>query len=299
MKKRDMNSNVNEKIRAKNRRALAEDIGLLFFLAGLLGAALVVAFSDSEAHRMENLIMFLVLAAGVILSAYRFHYLAIVLCAVQTCFYAAYKTYMGFMVGEPIPVTSYAWLLLPIITGGAMIVFMRSTYQAEVIAEMLDKQLTEQVTIDRVTGLDNLKSMYIDLERQIAYCKRKGQPLSLMILELRYKDELSAILTESQFDNLRVILAQMMEDNIRLEDRLYALDEDGRMGIICLCDRAGAEIIRRRILDKVEKTAKFREILNRALRVELRTGVFEYQEGQVANAIDLKKKAENEMQYDV
>lgn len=299
MKKRKEKSNVNDQIRAKNRRALMEDVGLLFFLAGILAGAMLVGFSESEALRMENLVMFLILAGGVLLAAYRFHYLAIILCAVQTCFYAAYKIYMGFMLGNAISLSCYAWLLVPMFTIAAMVVFMRSTYQAEVIAEMLEKQLHEQVMVDRVTGLYNLKSMYIDLERQIAFSKRNFVPLTLLLLELRYKDELASILTDSQFDQLRVILVQQLEDSIRLEDRLFALDEEGRMGIICTCDKAGAEIIKRRIIERMEKTGDFRRILNRALRVELRFGIYEYQEGTVANAIELKKKAENEMQYDV
>ena len=67
MKKREEKSNVNDQIRAKNRRALMEDVGLLFFLAGILAAALLVGFSESEALRMENLVMFLILAGGVVL----------------------------------------------------------------------------------------------------------------------------------------------------------------------------------------------------------------------------------------
>ena len=44
MKKTDMWANVNDKVRAKNRRMLMEDLGLLLFLAGIVAAALLVAF---------------------------------------------------------------------------------------------------------------------------------------------------------------------------------------------------------------------------------------------------------------
>lgn len=299
MKRYRLESNVNFKIRERNRRLLAQDIGLLVFMAGMLAAALLVAFSQSDALKTENLLMFLVLSGAVVLAAYRFRYLAIALCAIQTCFYAAYRIYTGFTTGQAIPLSCYGWLVLPMLTVSAMTVFMRSTYQAEVIAEMLDKQLAEQVMTDHVTGLYNLKSLYIDLERQIAFSKRNNLCLSLMLLELRYKEELTSILSAAQFDVLRVALAELVEDNIRLEDRLYALDEEGKMGIMCTCDKAGAQIMKRRIEEALEKTDKFHEVLGRALRVEIRTGIFEYKEGQVENAIDLKKKAENEMQYDV
>lgn len=299
MKKRNVDSNVNDKIRAKNRRLLLQDLGLLVFLAGILAAALLVAFAPNEAMRTESLLMFLVLSGAVVLAAYRFRYLAVALCAIQTCFYAAYRIYVGFVTGQTIALSCYGWLVLPLLTVGAMTVFMRSTYQAEAIAELLDKQLDEQVMTDHVTGLYNLKSLYIDLERQIAFSKRNNLCLSLMIMELRYKEELTSILSAAQFDSLRVALAELVEDNIRLEDRLYALDEEGKMGIMCTCDRPGAQIMKRRIEEALEKTDAFRDILGRALRVEIRVGIFEYKEGLVENAIDLKKKAENEMQYDV
>lgn len=299
MKKTNTQSNVNDKIRAKNRRFLLQDIGLLFFFGGVLASALLVAFSQSDSERMENILMMLVLSGAVVLAAYRFRYLAVTLAAVQTCVYAAYRIYGAFILHEQIALSSYGWLILPVLTVASVTAFMHSTYQAEVIAEMLDKQLTEQVMTDRVTGLYNLKSMYADLERQIAFSKRNRLNLSLMILELRYKDELTSILSTAQFDSLRVILAEVVEDSIRLEDRLYALDEEGKMGIICTCDRAGAEIMKRRIALALEKTNRFQKLLGRAIRVEIRTGIFEYTEGVVENAIDLKKKAENEMQYDV
>lgn len=295
----DIHSNVNEKIRAKNQRTLRQDLGLLLFLGGLLAAAMMVAFAQSEALQLENTIMFLVMSAGIVLAAYRFRYLAVVLSGVQTCFYAAYKIYLGFMQGQSIEPACYAWLVLPMLTILCMSMFMQTTYQAEVVSEMLEKQINEMILTDRVTGLYNLKSMYIDLERQIAFSKRNHLDLSLMILELRYRDELQTILTSAQFDSLRVIFSRLLEDNVRLEDRLYALDEHGHMGIICTCNKAGAEIMRNRILERLEKTDQFRQILNRALRVEVRCGIYQYDEKTVSNAIDLKKKAENEMQYDV
>lgn len=299
MKSNEHDSNVNDKIRAKNRRALLQDVALLFFLGCILGSGLVVGFSDTEAARLENIVMFLIMCASIILAAYRFRYLAVVLASVQTCFFAAYKIYTGFFLGGEITLFSFFWLILPVGCVVSMLLFMHETYRAEIISEMLEKQIHEQILTDRVTGLYNLKSMYMDLERQIAFSKRNNLKLSLMILELRYKDELKSILNGAQFDALRVAYVRVLEDSIRLEDRLYALDEDGQVGIICTCDKPGAQIMKQRILNHLAQPEQFRDIIDRAIRVDVRVGIFEYREGEVTNAIDLKKKAENEMQYDV
>ena len=45
--------------------------------------------------------------------------------------------------------------------------------------------------------------------------------------------------------------------------------------------------------------SSLRHILDRAIKVEIKTGCFEYDEEKVSNAIEFKQKAENELQYDV
>lgn len=294
-----IDSTAAEKIRAKNRALLVQDMGLLAFLLGIVAAGMLVSFSTSESLRMESMIMFLVMSGAVVLSAYQFRYLSIVLCMVQVCFYAAYRIYMAFVEGQSIELICYGWLIIPLLTVGAMTVFMQGTYRINAVAELLDKQLTEMVMTDKGTGLYNLKSMYLDIERQIALCKRNGLKLSLIIMELRDREELKNILNSAEFDTLRIALAEAVEDCIRIEDRLYALDEEGKMGILCTGDGKDAEIVKRRILSAMKKSDTFQKVLGRALRIELRMGIYEYNEETVENSVDLKRKAENEMQYDV
>lgn len=289
---------INKKIRKTNLKMLKQDIGLMIFLAGILGTSALLSRS-TETDYMENLVMFLILCGEVILAAYKFRYIAIVLGGIQTCFFSIYKIYQGVLEGQHISGFSFAWLVLPMICILAMIWFTNVTYETEAMTEMLEKQIEEQILTDRVTGLYNLKSMYMDLERQMAFCKRNNLPLSLMIVELRYEQELRSILSVSQFEDLLRSYAEFLEDSIRLEDRIYAIDEKGGIGIICTCNKAGAEIMKKRITANLSDPEKFRDILGRGIRVEIKTGIFEYDKEVIANSIDLKKRAENELQYDV
>lgn len=68
-----------------------------------------------------------------------------------------------------------------------------------------------------------------------------------MVIELCYAHELQGILTAVQFDMLKKKLAEYIEDRIRLENRIYAIDSKGSVGVICTCDRPGAEVIKGRI----------------------------------------------------
>ena len=242
MKKKDENQ-ANLIIRTKQAESVLQDVGLLVFLGGILAGALVIAASEGDA-RIENVVMFFVLGAGILLASYKARYIAVVLGSVQTLFYTVYKIYQAVANGVEITWMSYIWLVLPLLCIVAMLVFMQTTYKTEVMTEMLEEQLRNMVLVDVVTGLYNLKSMYMDLERQMAYSRRNQLKLSLMIVELRYVQELRSILNAGQFDELKRRMAEAIEDSVRLEDRLYAIDASGSIGIICTCDRGGTEIMK-------------------------------------------------------
>lgn len=293
-----MDNSIRSNSRKANTRELLQDLGLFLFLTGIFCSAAVLAFSSSE-QRFENIVMLFILFGEIILAAYKFRYLAIIIGGCHTCFYAIFKIYQGLFLDISISLFSYTWLVLPMFCILSMVWFMKGTYETEIMMEMLEKQIEEQIVTDQVTGLYNLKSMYIDLERQLAYSRRNNLPISLMIVDLRYEQELRSIMSTSQFERFRQIYTQILEDALRLEDKIYAIDEKGTVGIICFCNREGAEIIKRRIVANLSSTDQFRVILDRSIRVDIRVGIYEYDKDKVENSIDLKKKAENELQYDI
>lgn len=289
---------TDETIRRNQRESLIQDFGMILFLGGLFTAAAIIARS-ADSNLMENITMFLIMCGGIILAAYKFRYIAVVFSGMQTCFFAVYKIYQVLFNEQKITWFSYAWLVLPMLCVLSMILFMQSTYRAEAMAEVLEKQVREMIVIDSVTGLYNLKSMYQDLERQMAYARRNGVNLSLMIVQLKYAPELKNILNARQFDELKKRMAEHIEDSIRLEDRVYSIDENGSVGIICSTDKDGTKIMRRRIQEKLLERDSFSDILNHSIKVEIKTGAVEYDQNSIANSIEFKKKADNELQYDV
>ena len=292
------NELVDETIRKKQKEALIQDLGIVIFLAGLFAAASMIA-ATSESDRTENAVMFLLMCGGIILAAYKFRYIAVIFGGIQTCFFAVYKIYQTFFNEQKVTWFSYAWLVIPMVCILSMILFMQSTYKAEAMAEMLERQVREMVVIDSVTGLYNLKSMYQDLERQMAYARRIGVKLSLMIVQLKYASELKNMLNSDQFDELKRTMAEPIEDTIRLEDRLYTIDKNGSVGIICNTDRAGTAVMKRRIQEKLLEKESFADILDCAIKVEIKTGAVEYDQSSIENSIEFKKKVDNELQYDV
>ena len=286
-------------IRRKHRDAVVQNVGLLTFLFGIVAAAMTVGLSDGGS-RTTYLVMFFAMCAGVCLAAYRFRYLAIVAGGLQILIYTVWQLYEAIGNGKQFAAADYAWLILPICCIAAMILFMHNAYKAEQLADMLEDKIRDMEVIEPVTGLNNLRSMYLDLERQMAYSRRNDLELTLMIFELRYYQELKSIMNGSELAELRRRMARLVEETLRLEDRVYAIDDRGSLGIVCVgCSKDGASVVKDRITAALSQNESFEGILDRRLRVDVRVGYCSYDREEIKNAIEFKQRAENELQYDV
>ena len=286
-------------LRRKRRDTLAQSAGLAVFLFGMIAAALTVGLAESG-RRPVYLVMLFVSCAAIWLAAYRFRYIAIIVGGLQMLVYTVYQLYGAFANGRSIAPADYAWLALPMILTAAMILFMTNMYKVEKLTEILEDKIQSMEVIEPVTGLNNLRSMYVNLERQMAYARRNHLELTLILIELRYYQELKSILSAEQLAELKRRMARLTEEALRLEDNVYAIDDRGSLGIVCIgCGRDGATIVRDRVVAALSRKESFEEILDQALRVDVRTGFYLYDSEEIRNAIEFKQKAENELQYDV
>ena len=83
--------------------------------------------------------------------------------------------------------------------------------------------------VDDVTELYNLRAMYRDAQMMTGYCVRNHLPISLMIIQMRYESELRGMLSHSRYIQLRKRLAELVMDSVRVEDKVYCIDEHGTM----------------------------------------------------------------------
>lgn len=278
---------------------MIQDISMLFFLVSIIAAAFMVCFSNADL-RMENIILFLVLMFCVVLASFQLSTLAITCAGLQVLIFTAYKLFFSYSQGVTVPVLSYVWLVLPLFAVGSMIVFSQGRITTELENNLLKQQVEELVMIDALTGLYNIRSMYNDLERQIAYAHRTNMIFTLMIIKLRYEAELKKILNSKNYDALRQRLASIIEDNIRLEDRIYAFDDKGSVALILTCDSNGAAIIRQRIINAVNDKNAFDNITDAPIKVEIKNAYLQYTpEDNKLSAMEYVQKVESELQYDV
>lgn len=282
----------------RRRSTLVQDIGLLLYLFALLASALTIAFCG-ESRRVEYVILFVVMSASALLAAYRFRYLSAGLTGLQILAFTVYTLFRALVQSVSIVALDYVWCLLPLLSVVGIQLFTHEMYKIEQTNEQLNEQLESVVLLDSLTGLYNLRALYIDLQRQMAYCVRNKTPICLMVIRLRYADELHNLLRQKQYDQLVLRLAELLSGNVRIEDRCYTTNpQTGEFAVLLTCNKQGSTFVRKRIESACAQRDAFSGIIDSAIRVDLRIACVEYEEG-IANAIEFKHKADNEMQYDV
>ena len=124
-------------VRRKRERSLMQNVGLAAFLFGMITAALTISQAASE-NSVAYLVMFMAACFSVMLAAYRFQHIAVVLGALQTLSYSVYVLYAAIGNGKDIVLMDYLWLFLPMLCIASMILFMTNTKQVEKMADLLE-----------------------------------------------------------------------------------------------------------------------------------------------------------------
>lgn len=283
---------------AQRRSGLIQDLGLFLYLLSTIGAALVIAFGP-ESRRTEYVILFAVMAAASLLAAYRFQALAVGLTGLLLLTFTVYTLFLSFAQGVAIVPMDYAWIPLSLLSLAGMLLFAHEMRRIEQTNTLLKKQMESVVLLDSLTGLYNQRALYIDLQRQMAFCYRNLNPISLMVVRLRYADELHSLLRSNQFSKLVQHLGEVLSESVRIEDRCYIVDaEAGEFAVILTCGKDDSALVRKRIETACSQKDAFSGIVDNSIRVDLRIACAEYEEG-IANAIEFKHKVDSELQYDV
>lgn len=278
---------------------LLQDIGLVLFLLCVGAMAFTVGYGG-RSLLIEFTIMLMASFLAILLAGFKLNSLAIVVASFSILGYSAHKLYMAFAYSKEIEVLCYIWVILPIAAVATMIMFVYGNEQTELENNILKEQVEELVMINSLTGLYNLRSLYNDLQKQIAYAQRNNMAISLMIVKLRYEQELKSILSRSHYEALIQRMAELVVDAVRVEDRTYSLDNHGTIGIILTCNSTGSEFAKKRIKAKLEAADAFEGITDSAVSVKVKIAYLEYSKEEYGNdMITFKQKVESELQYDV
>lgn len=281
----------------KNKIFKLVGIGLL-----MLGFILDVIVTNGvgEDYFLENLIMTLATAVAVGVTVLGYFMIAVIIAAVSTVAYAVYKIYSMMAGTGDFAYISFLWIIIPAVCVVGVFLFNKGFSTLTIENAVLKQQVQELVMIDRVTGLYNLRSMYMDIQTQISYSERKNSPITLMIVRLRYPAEMRKVLKRDQYEKVIKQLSLIIADTVRLEDRVYSIDDMGGFGVILTCDKEGTGIVEKRLREKIEDPKWFNEISDkRKIRAEIKLGYLQYDRKFNRDANAFKDAVEEEVDYDL
>ncbi len=275
-----------------------QDIGICILLVALLLCAIL--FTATADNYLESLLMLVGIFLAVLFASFRLTAVAIVIAGLQTVAFIAYKIYLIVATDESVSALSFCWIALTALAVTGAVMYVSGLKKMQLENQILKQQVDELIMIDPLTGFYNLRSMFMDIQTQISYAERNGKAISLMIIKFRYVKELKSVLKPAQYDEVRVRLAKLVVDTVRLEDRVYVIDDEGSLGVLLTCDRAGSKIVEGRLRKKLDDVAAFDGIAQTPLRVEVKIGSLQYKKEEFErDAILLKERVEEEVEYDL
>ncbi len=284
----------------KSDGSVVSYLGLGLMLLAFILAVVVTSVTGSD-HSTENIIMTVALAAAALVTVSGYLTMAIIVAAVTTVAFAGLKIYSVMSMQKDFPPISFLWILLPAMCVVGIALYVKRYSPLTLENALLKKQIAELVMIDPITGLYNLRSMFMDIQTQISYAERNNSPISLMILRLRYPAEMRKVLKQSQYEKVIKQLSLLVVDTVRLEDRVYSIDENGGFGVILTCDKEGTRIVEKRLRKKLDDPKWFAGISDKEqIRAEIKVGYLQYDKSKYnRNANMFKDDVEEEVQYDM
>lgn len=275
-----------------------EDVGISVLLLAMLVDVIVCSLSDRALFN-ENLLMTIITFIAVLLTALRVTSVPVIIAALETVCFVAYKLYQIFTFEPSVIGISYLWVVIPGLAVLGISLFIKGVQRLQRDNNVLSKQVEDLIMIDPLTGFYNLRSMYMDIQTQISYSERNNTAISLMIVRPRYRKELKDVLKKSEYESTIVKLSKIVYDTVRLEDKVYSLDRDGTIGVLLTCDRAGSKLVEKRLRKKIEETDVFNSIASKPIRMEVQIGYLEYKKEYNRDAIQFKSLVEEEVAYDI
>ncbi len=274
------------------------DLAIALFLLLIFGMIVINSLcgEESRTEYMALTLLALFVAFAGFLSYRR---TMLVLAGMTVISWTAYKLLRYYMYGSQLALLDYAWLPLPLLMASAVSIYARGTDSLTAENAMLRQQVDDLVLIDDLTGLYNQRAMYRDIAMMAHFADRNGLRVSLMIISLRYGEEIRSILSRQKYQRFRQRMAEMLQSSIRLEDRPYALGDDGTLALLLTCDEPGCGVVARRFREQIDQKDAFEGLLDSGIEVTLHIAYKEYRKGEYSDAIAFKQAVESELAFDV
>lgn len=222
----------------------------------------------------------------------------LILCSIIIFIYTSYIFYENLVKGVEIQYLSYLWIVFIPVLSFTMGKFARYITLLQKSNRKLIQSHQDLVTIDKDTGLGNIKLFYMNLDKEISKSKRHNAPCTLMLIKLLYYKEIKKIIGGNKTNKLIKDIINVILNSTRNEDDSYTLENDTLAIIMPHTDFEGASFVKDRIKNGITKLNLDLRSEKDYVNVDVKISVVEYNE-EIKDSMEFKLLAEEELQYDV
>jgi GGDEF domain-containing protein len=213
--------------------------------------------------------------------------------------YASINIYLNIVKTNPLGFEIYFWMVaVPVFS-------MAFAYKGKLVKEIqyensdLKKENSELVMIDKETQLRSSQTFFDELQSYMNISKRYGIEVYLMLIKLKYHDEIARVIGETKYNKVINEISRIIDSALREEDRKYILRNMNMFGIIFLSNRDGGKYVENRLKEVIQSTEFKEDYVINKIKLEITVGMAVYDENIVGNPYDFFRMAEKGMEYDV
>ena len=273
------------------------DLCIMFFVINLFCINNFIMFFGKE-NFITSEIMILIVLAVMIVTYFAGLIPGIIISSISIFTYGSFIIYQSAILGQNVNLYSYIWILEILFTCGVSGIVKNNINNLQIENSKLRREFQELVTVDSVTGIDNVKAFYNEFSQCMSMSKRYKLPLCLMIIKITHYDEIERLIGEIKIKELLKYIGEGILSSSRHEDKLFALESKDTFGLIMWTNIENSEVVKSRIRENVNRfnLKTFARGVN--VVIDLKMGVAEYiKDGE--SIMDLVDKAKKELEYDV
>ncbi|MFD3157717.1 GGDEF domain-containing protein [Haloimpatiens sp. FM7330] len=255
-------------------------------------------YMNLKKENIMDFVMLGVLFTVVLISYFRGIIFGLLISTFIIFSYATYMIYVSMFLGKTISTSIYMWMVtipLSAFVSGRLSLSINSLQK---INYDLQKEYKELVTIDKTTGLSNIKLFYEYLDKEISKTKRYKNTLSLMVIYIQYYEELNNILGKNKMKEILKEVSKCVKFFTRNEDERYVLSKDRIAIIMPNTDVKGAELVKGRIKNSIKDINLKVKEEDKNINLDVKIGVLQYN-SNINGAFEFKQLVEKELEYDV
>jgi len=280
------------------QNSLISDVAFLLFIGACIVTMVFIA-SDPSSY-VTNMVFLNTAFLIAIITYFTTIMTGLILNLLFIFGYGSFTLYQAATLGDIVGAANYFWLIITPVFTIFVWLYTQSNRLLQEENHRLRNQNNSLAMIDEATNLKNTLSFQQDVTTFMALSDRYNIPLTLLVINVKYWDEIKRIMNTEKFSGVLMEVSDVSQSLVRSNDSMYLLNkENPTWGVVLFTDLEGSSIVMKRFKDKIDELndAEFKHKFT--VELQLKIGAAQYDMHNPVSPLELIAQAKRTMEYDV